>query len=305
MTGAGGFLGRRIAARLAEAGFGIRTMTRHPRADWPGDVRLPGLEAPLGDFRAGLRDATHVVHCAALNTDAGPVNEAGLMSSNAELPARLAEAAKAEGVQRVVFLSSTRAVVGAGESAIIDASTEARPACAYGRSKLAGEQAVLAALRHGGSQPLILRLPPAYGAGMRGNLASLMRLARLPVPLPLAGISGRRTLVAADAVGDAVLSLLTVALPSGRIYVAGDAFPVTIADIVGAFRQGFARSPWLFPVPVTVLRAGASLLGKAAIWDSLAATQICDSSALIAEGWTPCPDSRPGLAAAASAFRAV
>ena len=185
-------------------------------------------------------------------------------------------------------------------SATLTPDTPPRPGCAYGRSKLAGEQAVLAKFPAGdGAQSVLLRLPPVYGAGMGGNLALLLRLARTPLPLPFGGIAGQRSLIAVEAVADAVATLLLAPHLSAQIYLASDAAPLTPGDVVAAFRAGLGRSPGLLAVPSAWLRAGAALVGKAPLWDGLAATQICDPSALAALGWTPRGDSRPGLAALA------
>ena len=50
-----------------------------------------------------------------------------------------------------------------------------------------------------------LRMVLVYGPGVKGNMAELIRLARLPYPLPLAGLAGRRSLLSLDSLADAIV----------------------------------------------------------------------------------------------------
>jgi len=303
VTGASGFLGRHITAALNESGYEVRRLSRLPaRGD---EIALPSPGAPEDAFREAVRDASFVVHCAAMNNDARAPEPALLEASNVVLPATLARAAAAEGVGRFVFLSSTRAVAGASDSLLIDEMTEARPRCAYGRSKRAAEIAVLATAGSAdGFRPIVLRLPPVYGHGMRGNLALLMRIARSGWPLPIAGIKGKRSLVSANSVASAVMVLLGAGQPAGEIYLAADDRPASPADIVRAFRRGFGLEPKLYSVPDLILGLAAKSLGRGEMWQNLTGSQLCDSTALIAEGWTPAPDSFAALEALAAEIKA-
>ena len=303
VTGAGGFLGRHIVGMLSQSGFAVRRLSRQPASD--GIVALPSPEAPEASFRAAVRGAAFVVHCAAMNNDTRNPDPALLEASNVELSAKLARAAAAEGVRRFIFLSSTRAVAGPADSLVIDEMTEPKPRCAYGCSKRAAEIAVLGSTGPGhGFSPIVLRLPPAYGHGMRGNLALLMRLARSGWPLPIGGIRGKRSLVSARSVGSAVAVLLGADKLAKDTYVAADDRPASPAEIVRAFRRGFGLEPRLFPIPDFVLRLAAASLGKSETLHNLAVSQLCDSKALVAEGWTPAPDSFAGLEALAAEIRA-
>jgi len=136
-----------------------------------------------------------------------------------------------------------------------------------------------------------LRLPPVYGEGMKGNLRGLMRLAATGLPLPTAALTAVRSLVSHDAVAGAVTHLLTRPAPPRPIYVLGDASPVAMSDIIAAFRRGYGRPARLLPMPAWPLRLLATLLGRQASWQALMATQICDPSLLVSEGWTPGTDT--------------
>lgn len=261
---------------------------------------MPGFDAPAAAFLALTRDVTDVVHCAGLNNDEGNATEADFKAANAELSARLAHAAATQASGRFILLSSIRAVIGARASATINEETMPDPQCAYGRSKREAEIRVLDAYAsHGRSDATLLRLPPVYGAGMKGNLAMLMRLADTALPLPTGALTGKRSLLSSLSAAGAVWHLLNRPASLRPVYIASDVSPVSVAAVVGAFRSGFGRPTRLMAVPAGPLRAAAVLAGKRLFWDSMTATQICDPSLLVSEGWLPETHTLERLAAIA------
>ncbi|WFP62230.1 NAD-dependent epimerase/dehydratase family protein [Mesorhizobium sp. WSM4904] len=291
VTGATGLIGRQVIDRLRQARFDIRIVSRQPaRLPVAGDaLPLPGTDAPGAAFLALMRDVSHVVHCAALNSDRD-ASEADYRAANATLTGRLAKAAAASTGVRFIYLSSIRAAAGPGFSGTIDEATPPAPQCAYGRSKREGEIRMLEAYA-GRPDATALRLPPVYGEGMRGNMSALMRLADTGLPLPAGALAGVRSLIASETAAGAVLHLLNHRGPLRPAYVAGNAAPLAMAEIITAFRQGFGRPRRLVPVPALPLRLAATLLGRRASWQALTATQICDPSLLMSEGWAPETDT--------------
>src|SRR5437868_2825326 len=64
-----------------------------------------------------------------------------------------------------------------------------------------------------------LRLPLSYGPGVKANVAALARAVRRGLPLPLANIDNRRSVLGAGNFADAVRTLLARkdALEAGRV----------------------------------------------------------------------------------------
>src|SRR5690606_19459442 len=112
ITGATGLIGTRLHAALAAAGKPVRVLSSGVAGTPPaGEVlALPAPDAPLAAFQTVLAGASHVVHCAALNSDSGKSSEGSFFSANATLTGKLASAAAHVVPGRFVFLSSIRAM---------------------------------------------------------------------------------------------------------------------------------------------------------------------------------------------------
>lgn len=305
LTGAGGFVGRAVAAKLQAQGFRVRALSSGRGGPVPSGLErglerrlLPSFEAEAARFERLLEGATHLVHAGALNNADTRLGDAAYHGPNVVLTAKLAAAAARVLPGRTVFISSVRAVAGAQADGHLDARTVPAPADAYGRSKRGGELAALEA--YGDRTDLaILRLPAVYGQGMKGSLGMLLRLADTPLPLPLLGIAARRSLLGRGAAADAVAHLLGTSVLPEPILFACDREPATLGDIVAAFRDGLGRPRRLLSVSAGLLAGAARLARKEGAWRVLSASQTCDASPLEASGWQPAANSRAGLAEAA------
>jgi nucleoside-diphosphate-sugar epimerase len=128
-------------------------------------------------------------------------------------------------------------------------------------------------------------------------VATLVRLARSPWPLPLGGLQARRSLLSVDNLVDAVATLLAAPGPLRRPFIVADAEPLSVGDMIAALRAGLGRRPGLIPVPTSLIELGLRAAGHAEWYERLAASLIGDTSALRGLGWSPRVDVREGLAA--------
>ncbi|MAQ19751.1 MAG: epimerase [Sandaracinus sp.] len=162
LTGATGKVGSRLLPFLVSRGHRVRALVRDLERAAP--LRGDGVELVLGDLldeaslAAAARGVDTVVHCAAFFRGATPeeahaVNEGGTR--------HLADAARAAGVERFVFIS-TGLVYGPKGGRQVDEDTECAPVDAYPLSKLAAERFLLALPD---LDVRILRLPFVYGDG--------------------------------------------------------------------------------------------------------------------------------------------
>jgi UDP-glucose 4-epimerase len=293
LTGATGFIGRYLLRELPKRGYRLRVLLRRPST-----VPLDCASAVVGDLgrpqnmAAALADADAVIHSAGIAHRMSGVPADDYRILNTESTIGLAQAAQRAGVRRFVFLSSIRAQCGAASDVVQTEDLPPRPDDAYGASKLAAEQG-LAALD---IDWVALRLVTVYGPGVKGNVAELMRLARLPLPLPLGATTGRRSLLALDNLVAAIDCVLTAPTPLRRPLLVADPEALTVGEAIAAMRQGLGRRPGLVPVPPALLRLACQAIGGADLYQRLAGARIVDPAALRSLGWTPAVSTSAALA---------
>ncbi len=95
----------------------------------------------------------------------------------------------------------------------------------------------------------VLRPAVVYGKGVKGNIASLATLAKTPMPLPFAGLDNRRSLLALDNLVSAIAHVLESDAAANETFLVADAAPISVADLVGAMREGLGKPPHLVKVP--------------------------------------------------------
>jgi UDP-glucose 4-epimerase len=277
------------------AGSRVRAATRRPQAaSLPRGVEavaVPDLRQPI-EWAPMLAGVDSVVHLAGLAQVASSADSADYDRVNHIATADLAASCARAGVRRLVLLSSVRAQCGIAAAQVLRESDEPQPSEAYGRSKLMAEAAVRAC----GGAWTILRPVMVYGPGAKGNLAGLMRVCALPLPLPFARLANRRSILGLENLVTAIAFVLGEEACARETYLVADPKPLTLAEIVAALRCGAGRRPHLFPVPPAVLEASLRLIGRADVWERLGGALAVDPGKLIAAGWRPDPDTRAGLA---------
>jgi UDP-glucose 4-epimerase len=293
VTGASGFIGKRLIAALVKQGLAVRAASRDPgsliAASEVERVALPDLAKPA-DWSALLDGVTHVVHLAGIAHAPGTVPDDVYTRINAQAVGELGAQAKGR-VERVVLMSSVRAQAGlSAEHAITEEDTP-RPTDTYGRSKLAAEGLLAAS----GVGYTVLRPAVVYGKGVKGNIASLATIAKTPMPLPFGGLDNRRSLLALDNLVSAVAHVLDVPEAANETYLVADEAPISVADMVSAMREGLGRPPHLVKVPQGAVKRMMKSFGREADWERVCGAFVVDPSKLMATGWRPSVETHVGL----------
>lgn len=160
VTGATGFIGRRLVRQLVAQGSCVRVLVRS--ADRLDPAARGRVEVVTGDIRdaagleAALRDADTVLHLAAL-AKAWSNDPAAFTETNEIAVAQLLEAARRHAVRRFVHVSTVLTLGYEDGRPPVDATP-------YERSKLAGERLVEAYARNHG-HAVIVHPTRVYGPG--------------------------------------------------------------------------------------------------------------------------------------------
>lgn len=294
VTGASGLVGRPLTAALADAGHQVRAAVRNQQA-FPDGVEVAQIGDLSGenDWPALLAGIDAVVHLAGIAHIGTDVSDETYDRVNHRVTAALARAAAAAAIKRLVFVSSIRAQSGTHADHPLEESDPPQPTEAYGRSKLAAEEAV----RASGASYTILRPVLVYGRGAKGNLAHLLRLARLPLPLPFGRLSNRRSLLGMDNLMAAVRFALENERAVKETFIVSDPQAVSVAEIVTICRAAMGRKPNLLSVPPNLFAGLFALAGQQDKWDRLAGSLEAPPTKLMAAGWRPVTDTMSGLTA--------
>lgn len=301
LTGATGFLGSALAEQLLQQGFRVRAPIRAggrvPTGVEP--VAYEGLEMPVA-WTPLLAGVDAIVHAAAIAHIGPSVPEDLYSRVNTEATLHLARAAEGR-VGRMIFISSIRAQSGAIARTLLDESLAPAPTDAYGRSKLAAEEG-LAKLN---LMTASLRPPVIYGAGVKANMAALLRLARTRFPLPFGGLTAPRSIVSTENIASAVIHMLHKPVPLTGPYIVADPHPTSIAAMIRAMRHAMGRSSLVFPFPESLIGAALTLIGARRTWQTLAGPLAVTPQKLLSSGWQPAHDfSDDGIARWVRADRA-
>lgn len=255
MTGAAGFLGRIVADHLSTEVKHVRRMVRRTDPTFMGDVVTADLldRAALHNAVRGIDVVVHLggrAHIMGKDTEA----ETEFFRANVDGTRVLLEEAIRAGVGSFIFFSSVKAV---GEMNIAP-WTEAvvpRPLDPYGISKLKAEELVREYGGRSGMHTAILRLPLAYGPGMKGNMIRLFDAVKHGLPLPLRNVRNRRSMVFSGNVVAALSSVLRSPRAFGETFFVSDGADLSTPELLRAVGFALGKPPNLFPMPQSILTA--------------------------------------------------
>jgi nucleoside-diphosphate-sugar epimerase len=246
ITGANGFLGSHVAERISQRdGVDLRLMLRHTsRLAYLDDLEYERVEGDLRDedsLASAVAGVETVVHLAGLTS---ALNDARYHEVNAGGTAALVRAASAAGVKRFVYVSSL-AALGPSQDGVSPPAMP-HPVSGYGRSKLAGEYAVLA--EKDAMSVAVVRPAAVYGERDRA-LLPFYRLAKLGV-VPVYGDGNRRlSFLHAHDAADSIIAAALADGPSGAVYTTSDGCLHTWRSLIEAYGKAAGRRLRVLPVP--------------------------------------------------------
>lgn len=307
VTGANGFIGSALCHRLRAVGMSVRGGVRdHSRNSAFHNSISKGIEwivlhdqSTDCEMRQALDGVRVVIHLAAkVHVMAGDATEAlcEFRRVNTNWTERLAQAAVEHGVRRFVYMSSIKVN---GEVSRVPFTEEdlPNPQDSYGRSKWEAEQALAKVSAETGLEVVVVRAPLVYGPGVRGNFSQLLSVLQRAIPLPLARVENRRSMIYGGNLVDALILCGWEARAVGRTYLVSDGEDLSTPDLIRRIARALGSPPRLWPVPLSVLRWLGQAVGQGAMLNRLLGSLQVDSSKIRQElGWQPAYSVDQGLA---------
>ncbi|MFN2328111.1 MAG: NAD-dependent epimerase/dehydratase family protein [Chromatocurvus sp.] len=294
VTGATGFIGGAVCRALLDAGHEVVCLVRsHGAAPASTAHIVEDLCTPLSPTLS-LQGVDVVVHSAGIAHRQAPAVRHIAVNERATLA--LARRAVRDGVERFIFLSSVKAMGPAAGPKPRCETELAEPGGAYAVSKRRAEIALSRLAGDSRMQLVSLRPALVYGAGVGGNLASLMSWVKRG--LPLIPEAGARSMVSRDDLVRLVVSLVNGA--AGPLPKAGAVWNVTDGEAYSTQRLMLAMADAMGrPAPRLILPAACwRILGacvdlrngamSGATTAALLGHDLYDSTAVrAATGWRP------------------
>ncbi len=258
VTGAAGFIGRRIVARLLDKGIPVRALALPGEGIpefWGGRVEtMRGDVTDPVSIQRAVEGTGAVIHCAALVSDWGPLEtywritvEGSRNVYDAALAAR----------SRVILLSSIAVYADRIPREVCTEDTpHGSPLGPYSRTKQAQENLAREYARERGLPLAVIRPANVYGAGSGPWVNDVLGVIQSGLPSLVGSRSNNAGLLHADNLADLILAVLEKGIDDGRIYNACDDLEITwrryFSDLAAMIGAGPQRS-----LPLPLARASA------------------------------------------------
>lgn len=303
VTGATGFIGHALLEHVTgRQEFSARGTVRRQVDDSPvgvESVHVVDVNAET-DWRAAVTGMNVIVHTAARvhvmqDTASDPL--AAFRRVNVAGTLNLARQAADAGVCRFVFISSIK-VNGEGTplGSPYTAAAVPAPVDPYGITKWEAEEGLRQLAVETGMEVVIIRPPLVYGPGVTANFLSMIRWLNTGIPLPLGAIDNKRSLVALDNLVDLIVTCIDHPAAANQIFLVSDDEDLSTTELIRRMARALGCPARLIPVPMTVLMAAATLLGKREVAARLCGSlQVDITKARKVLGWTPSVSVDEGL----------
>jgi nucleoside-diphosphate-sugar epimerase len=279
ITGATGFVGKALCLFLEQKKYKFTRAIRTPSSDLKEDfIVIPHIDSTV-TWTKILKNYDVVIHLAALthavqNGKYASVSYETFKSINIDGTKHLAESAAKAGVKRFIYLSSIKVN---GESTKpghpFTEKDSARPQDFYGESKYKAEQELKKVCKASSMDYVILRPPLIYGAGVKGNFLTLLKLCDTSYPLPFAAIHNRRSFIYVENLIDIIERCISSSAVQNQVFLVKD-ITLSTPDLIQKIRQCLNRPSHLFSCPPFMLKSLLTLAGRKEIFDRLSSSLV-------------------------------
>ena len=299
LTGATGFIGSAVLKKLESSDIELIPLVRkekiHSLSCRAFEIDLDDLHSFDAKVIKGCDSLIHLAGYPNIIDDNSPNSLVEYQRLNRDVTLELGKIAVSASIKRFVLISSIKVN---GESSEYDtpftSDSDYIPDDPYAFSKYESEKVLIDIARNTGIEFVIIRPPLTYGPGVKGNFSKMVSMLKEGIPLPLGAINNKRSFVALDNLVDFIILCADRSRSSralNEVFVISDGEDISTTELLTKIKRSYKLKAILFPMPVSILRAVAKILGKDKIADRLFGNlQIDSSKARDLLNWTPVID---------------
>ena len=123
---------------------------------------------------------------------------------------------------------------------------------------------------------VIIRPPLVYGKDAPGNFGTLLKVAKKNLPLPLGSICNNRSFVALDNLVDLIITCIDHPNAANQTFLVSDDEEISTSNLLKKLILSAGKKPWLVPVPVSLLKLAASIIGNKAAFERFSSSLTVD-----------------------------
>lgn len=291
VTGASGFIGNSIYQSLINSNYDVVGTYNNSKNH---DSNLVHLDlCRLKKNFLMNKTINTVIHCAAkLSNGSNNSNENKMGDINFSATVELAKYCFDFEVQNFIFISSAKVY---GENSPVDKpfdeSASTNPIDDYALSKLNAENELIKLSHYYKRKLLILRLPIVYGAGVKGNILSLINHVERGLPFPFKNIDNKKSYLALNNLVNFIEYYLinnTKLDEINPIYNISDNHDVSTTYFIKKICKIYKKNIWFLPIPNFVIYILLYLINKKQLYKKLFGNlQININKILNDTGWRP------------------
>lgn len=263
ITGSTGFIGNHLIPILSQKAWCVTMAVRNR-----SHQIFPNITpATVGNIDAstswvhcleGINTVIHLAARAHILQENVPNAEAEFFNVNTEGTANLVKQSIQAGVKHFIFISSIGAMRTLSNQPL-DENSLCQTDTAYGRSKLAAEQALIGLARESDMSWTILRPTLVYGQGNPGNMERLIKLVKNGGFLPFGQVNNRRSFLYVGNLVDAIITCVSHPNSKNKTFLISDGEDLSTPDLVRKIAYYLDCPCNMLPVPPRLLRLAGNL----------------------------------------------
>lgn len=254
ITGAQGFIGQALTHKLTQNHRNYLSITRSNF----GEITASS------DWSKSLHNINTIIHLAArVHQVSSPSVDslAVYRAANTVSTLNLAQQAAASGVQRFIFLSTIKVNGEESKTPYTEKSTP-KPQDPYAQSKWEAEEGLKRIGTKTGMEIIIIRPPLVYGPHVKANFLRLLQWVDKGIPLPIASINNKRSLVYVGNLVDLIIRCIEHPNAANQTLLVSDGEDLSTPDLINRLSKHFNKKSRLFYFSPTLLQTALRLIGK-------------------------------------------